>query len=162
MDEEPKIRRYPKSLFVQKGFEEWRREQIARTELQSQHDRSPQHARIRKALIAVEEAPPLWRVNGIGTTLLGWLHEPYLPGTIKMLWFTVLFVPVIPAGVYVVTPTGDGYIFHYQMRFLGFLRIYRWRALSYYGTVWLESIATVLLIIIVLGIVALAIFGIAG
>lgn len=45
----------------------------------------------------------LWRLNGIGTTLIGRFFDPELaPTYFCMVWFTVLFIPIWPIGTYLV------------------------------------------------------------
>ncbi len=73
-------------------------------------------------LIPIKSAPPLWRINGIGITLYG-ESEPdqSTKSIVKVLWFTILFLPVLPITRYRVIPDGDN-----AYRFLGRVRLSTW------------------------------------
>jgi hypothetical protein len=72
-----------------------------------------------------EKIPGLWRLNGCGTTLLG-----NLPATrhgiiyFTRLFVTVLWVPIMPLGVFLVSSRGNSYDFHGQISPEDFHRIY--------------------------------------
>ena len=73
-------------------------------------------------LIPIKSAPPLRLVNGIGITLYG-ESEPdqSTQSIVKVLWFTILFLPVLPITRYRVIPDGDN-----AYRFLGRVRLSTW------------------------------------
>ena len=94
----------------------------------------------RSRIKRVEYAPPLRRVNGFGTALLGVQRE--IPGTamrIKGLWCTALFLPLFPVSFYLVTGDSTMYRFHGSVSVWSFIRLYRWRFITYYLTVVFES-----------------------
>jgi len=58
-----------------------------------------------RLLTPVEQAPWLFRFNGCGTTLLGILRdEPVRPEYFTRLFFTFLWISIIPLGIYLVLP----------------------------------------------------------
>jgi len=60
-----------------------------------------------QAALKPTSAPTLWRMNGIGSTMLGSFADPrVLPAYFSMLWLTVLFIPLVPLGVYLVRDAG--------------------------------------------------------
>ncbi len=103
--------------------------------------------------------PRMGRRNGCGTILLGWMRDAELPGFIvKVLWLTILFVPLIPLRAYVVTPCRPGYRIHAEVSLPSFARRYTWRLLPYLITVLVESAARAALVI---GLVLLVLAGLA-
>jgi hypothetical protein len=81
------------------------------------------------------------RVNGIGVVLLGRVADAAIaPARVKLLWLTILFVPLLPLRAYAVTGGSAGYYFHGEMGLLRFLRRYRWRVFPYLLTVIVESV----------------------
>ena len=85
-------------------------------------------------------APPLRRVNGFGVILLGRARE--IPGSrmfVKGYWLTLLFVPIIPFAFYVVSGGYDQYRFHAKLSVWNFIKLYRWRTLTYLVSVWIEA-----------------------
>jgi hypothetical protein len=51
--------------------------------------------------------PSLRRVVGCGATFLGHLSDPlFSPNYFTMHWFTALWIPIFPMGVYLVDPIG--------------------------------------------------------
>lgn len=100
----------------------------------------------------VEYAPPLRRMNGFGVGLYGSLSDPILPGRYwKMYWISALWIPLIPLGVYLVSPVNDGFRFHRKMGLIAFHRIYARRLPLFYLSVVGESL--LLLIVIALALV---------
>jgi hypothetical protein len=96
----------------------------------------------------VETAPPMTRRNGIGTILLGRIRDPSLGSVrVKLLWLTILFVPVLPLRAYAVSGGIDGYRFHGAMGLWCFLNRYRWRVLPYLFTVLVEAALRAVLLI---------------
>lgn len=103
--------------------------------------------RIRQSLYPTD-GPRLIRWNGIGTTMLGVLRDDRLtPKYYSMLWFTLVFVPLIPIGVYLVsTPVNqhgvelNGYRFHARMNWEDFKRYYPGRAWSLVGRSLLQGV----------------------
>jgi hypothetical protein len=74
----------------------------------------PPSALVRAAL-KPSSGPTLWRMNGVGSTMLGSFADPrVLPAYFSMLWLTVLFIPVAPLGIYLVRHAGPR-----SFRFLG-------------------------------------------
>jgi tetratricopeptide (TPR) repeat protein len=73
-------------------------------------------------LIPIKSAPPLWSINGIGIMLYGESErDESTKSIVKVLWFTILFVPVLPFARYRVIPAGDS-----NYRFLGRVRLSAW------------------------------------
>lgn len=60
-----------------------------------------------RAALKPTAGPTLWRMNGVGSTMLGSFADPrVLPAYFSMLWLTVLFIPIAPLGVYLVRDAG--------------------------------------------------------
>ncbi len=60
----------------------------------------------------VKQAPSLFTLNGVGTTVYGSRdYDPNSNTYVKTLWLVVLFIPVLPLGAYRVAdaPTGGWY-----------------------------------------------------
>ena len=88
------------------------------------------------------------RRNGIGTILLGRISDQEIaPARVKLLWFTVFFVPVLPIRAYAVTGGMDGYYFHGEMGLWAFLRRYKWRVFPYLITMLVEAVLGAVLVI---------------
>jgi hypothetical protein len=90
--------------------------------------------RLRGLLKRVHRAPVLWRFNGCGTTLLGRLRpSSHSPAYFTRLFVTVLWVPIVPLGVYLVThsldargqPLPSSYDFLAQITRRDFHRVYQ-------------------------------------
>jgi hypothetical protein len=90
----------------------------------------------------IGSGPVLWRVNGCGFTLHGWLKDELLdPYIIKMHWFTFLWIPIFPLAVYVVDRADvDQYRIFRKMSFWRFHKIYWGRLTRFYLTVAGESV----------------------
>jgi hypothetical protein len=68
---------------------------------------SPHSDEVRRLLLRTQGIG-LRTVNGIGTALLGAYWDKEFAGTYyAMVWFTVLFVPVVPLGIFLVGPGID-------------------------------------------------------
>ena len=117
--------------------------------------------RLRGRLKRVERVPVLWRFNGCGTTLLGHL-QPSRHGDayFTRLFVTVLWVPIIPLGVYLVMHPVDarGQPLLSSFEFLGqitpedFHRAYR----ADIGRFYLRAFGDALVgIIVIIGVFAL-------
>jgi hypothetical protein len=103
-----------------------------------------------KSIREIEEAPPLRRMNGFGVGLYGRLSDPILPGAYwKMYCISALWIPLIPLGVYLVSPDGGGFRFHRKMSLIAFHRIYARRLLLFYATVIGESLLLLVALLIV-------------
>ncbi|HET7232208.1 MAG TPA: hypothetical protein VFJ16_19530 [Longimicrobium sp.] len=106
----------------------------------------PRVADLQRIMQPINSAPTLFRVNGIGPTLLGQLRYPYVePYYIAMQFFTFVFVPLFPLGVYVVKAgEGNSYYFVGKIRYAD-LRAYAgpegmrslWLSLLRHFSVWL-------------------------
>jgi hypothetical protein len=58
---------------------------------------------LRAGALLVESPPSLYRVNGIGTTLLGHYFDREIPPAFYTVhFFTFLWIPIIPLGIYMV------------------------------------------------------------
>ncbi len=97
--------------------------------------------------------PILGRINGCGFTFLGWLRDELLePHMLKMHWFTVLWIPIVPLGVYVVDRGDvDQYQIYRRLSLWRFHKIYWGRLTRFYLTVASESILWMIAIIAALG-----------
>jgi hypothetical protein len=68
-------------------------------------DRFPEMQQIKKA-------PSLYTINGIGTSVYGQRDFDLETGTyVKTLWFTFLFIPIVPLGAYRVVDVPPGWAF---------------------------------------------------
>jgi hypothetical protein len=69
-------------------------------------------------------------MNGLGTTMLGEVRDPILsPAHFSMCWLTVLFVPIVPLGIYLVErPTDRTYRFHGSIEAREFAKLYPGKA----------------------------------
>lgn len=97
-------------------------------------------AAMKGVLKPVSSAPTMRRTNGCGVILLGRQRE--IPGSrmfIKGLWATFAFIPIWPFRFYVVSGSYDEYYFHASLSTLDFIKLYRWKFLNYYLSVWIES-----------------------
>jgi hypothetical protein len=88
---------------------------------------NPTRPALKDLLERIEAAPTLWRINGVGTTMLGSYKDrdisPFYH--FSLLYFTVLFVPVIPIGIYLVSPASGGRTnFHAKIGFRNFAAVY--------------------------------------
>jgi hypothetical protein len=111
-------------------------------------------------LCDVEHAPPLRRMNGFGVGLYGSLSDPILPGGYwKMYWISALWIPLIPLGVYLVSPYGDGFRFHRKMGLIAFHRIYARRLPWFYLSVAGESLLLLTVVALVLVLLAFLMMG---
>lgn len=70
-----------------------------------------------------------------------------------MYWISALWIPLIPLGTYLVSPTSDGFRFHRKMGLIAFHRIYARKLPLFYLSVAGESL--LLLMVIVLALVLL-------
>jgi hypothetical protein len=99
------------------------------------------------------------RRNGVGTILLGRINDSAIaPARVKLLWFTIFFVPVLPIRAYAVSGGISGYYFHGEMGLWTFLRRYKWRVFPYLLTAIVEAVLTA---VFVLTIAALALLFVA-
>jgi hypothetical protein len=58
---------------------------------------------LRVGALPVEHPPSLYRINGIGTTLLGhYFDRDFAPAFYTVHFFTLLWIPIIPLGIYMV------------------------------------------------------------
>lgn len=106
----------------------------------------PRIAELQEIMQPIHSAPTLFRINGVGPTLLGQLRYPYVePYYIAMQFFTFLFLPLFPLGFYVVKPgEGNSYYFIGKVRYAD-LRAYAgpdgmrslWLSLLRHPSVWL-------------------------
>jgi hypothetical protein len=97
----------------------------------------------------ISSAPMLRRVNGAGFCLLGMLTDDLPKGYyIKMYWFTMLWVPMIPICVYLVDePKGSYYRFFKRMSLSDFHSIYKGRLGRFYLTVLGEAVMGVVVVV---------------
>jgi curved DNA-binding protein CbpA len=81
-------------------------------------------------LIPIDSTPPLWTLNGFGTTLYGEGDpDPNTGSVVKVLWIVGLFIPLVPITRYRVVPDGNkGYRFLGQLRLSG--QLLWWRNLA--------------------------------
>lgn len=82
----------------------------------------------------------MFSLNGIGTKLLGVFQDGRLPGLyFARLWVIVLFIPVVPLGIYLVSNPNDakGNPISGQYYFYGRVRHRDFRALHPEGLRWL-------------------------
>ena len=100
-----------------------------------------------------EGAPTLWRLNGIGTTILGYLndHRVLGPRYFTIYWFTLLWIPVIPISIYLVEPVSDR-----KYKFIGSIarqrlaEIYPGRCVGFYAKSVIEGASYLFIIMLLL------------
>lgn len=99
-------------------------------------------AQLKAHLKPIKNGPLLGRINGCGFTLHGWLKDELLhPHIVKMHWFTILWVPLVPLGTYVVDRGDyDQYTIYRHLSLWRFHRIYWGRLIRFYMTVAAESL----------------------
>ena len=103
----------------------------------------------------VKLAPPLWRLNGFGVGLYGWLHDPQIKcGFIKLYFISALWIPILPLRAYLVERHETGYHIYQALSLYGVCRCFGWRAVNLYitsiveGAGWLIFVITILAIVI--------------
>jgi len=92
-------------------------------------------------------------MNGIGTTMLGSSRAITPPPLmVTQLFLTVLWVPIVPLGMYVVRETEPAtYSFLGKVRFIDFARAVGFRkVLRFYASVALESAAWIVFVVFLL------------
>jgi hypothetical protein len=99
----------------------------------------------------VHSAPILRRINGFGFCLLGTMKDELLfPTFFKVYWFAVLFIPIIPLQVYMVTGSYDsGYRFFGSLSLTKFHSIYGMRSFKIYASAMSEGLLLAFLILLV-------------
>jgi hypothetical protein len=98
------------------------------------------------ALKPISSPPPLWRTNGFGVGLYGWINDHRLPvGFIKLYFLTALWIPIIPLCAYAVMRVENGFRFHNSMNLFQLLRVYKFRVVSLYATALLEGVGWLIL-----------------
>lgn len=132
---------------------------ITRTRRPEIIDKEAGQARARLILenLKKDDAPTLWRLNGIGTTLLGYLNDERVlgPRYFTIYWFTFLWIPIIPISIYLVEPIGDR-----KYKFLGSIarprlaEIYPGRCVGFYVKSIIEGAVYLILIALLLATVA--------
>ena len=104
----------------------------------------------------VERVPVLWRFNGCGTTLLGHLRPSrHSPAFFTRLFVTVLWVPIVPLGVYLVThsldtrgqPHPSSYDFLAQIDAKDFHRAYQANMCRFYLQAFCNALVTIVVIV---------------
>ncbi|MGH6696465.1 hypothetical protein [Sphingopyxis sp.] len=104
----------------------------------------------------VRNAPTLWRLNGFGVGLYGWLSDPDIPqGMIKLYFFSALWIPILPLCAFSVDRAGDGFLFYRKIGLIGLAKTFRWRVFGLYATAIFEGAAWMVLFV---GLI-LAVFG---
>ncbi|MEO1174214.1 MAG: hypothetical protein AAFX94_19515, partial [Myxococcota bacterium] len=99
------------------------------------HPKIPELLKNRRLFVRpIKRAPGMWTVNGIGTTL--YTSDGAPDGTkIGTLWFTFIFLPVVPLSQYLVYPHGGGqYSFLGSVPMGGVTRIWRRAIASIVGS----------------------------
>jgi len=82
-------------------------------------------AELRSVIKRVEVAPSLSRVNGWGCSLVGKYQDSDIaPYYFALYVFTIVWVPLIPLQIYLVSGDFSGYRFHATIRTRDFARIY--------------------------------------
>lgn len=100
----------------------------------------------------IGSAPSLKRVNGCGVGLYGWLHDVRLGNSfIKLYFISVLWLPIVPIGAYVVSREGETYRFFARIGLWRFVRTYRLRVLGLYVAALVEGVTWLVLAFCVLG-----------
>jgi hypothetical protein len=124
---------------------------------------NPVRPALKDVLERIEEAPTLWRLNGVGTTMLGSYRDPNLPPScyFSVLFFTLLFVPVIPIKIYLISPAAAGRMkFHGKIGFRSFAAVYP-RGLRYLLLSSItEAAAFIVLVVLALGAVMFLLYNI--
>ena len=118
----------------------------------------PNEQALRASLRPIESAPPLWRLNGCGTIMIGRYSDPRIaPMFYSILFFTFLLIPIVPLKIYLVSTLGVGhYVFHATIRRRDFNALYRH---GYAKLLWNGIAETLLVLVAALLVIAfLAIF----
>ena len=106
---------------------------------------------LREHLQDVQSAPTLWRFNGIGFTVLGSLKDDLLrPLYFAMRWFTVLWIPIFPAGIYLLSGDSTEYRFYKKLSLSKFHEIYQGRIIGFYFWLVVESLFVIVLVVAIL------------
>lgn len=109
-------------------------------------------------LIEITSAPPLRRVNGFGLGLYGWLKDPRLPaGHLKLYFLTALWLPILPVCAFAVDNMGGSFRFYHKLSLWEVIKAYRWRALGFYLTAFLEGAATLVFFVSLIAVVIYAV-----
>jgi hypothetical protein len=94
-------------------------------------------------LIHNAPAPSMSRLNGMGATILGWMHDPRLsPLYVTQYFTTIVWIPIIPHSFYVVEQLNSGnYRFYGKIRANDVIRQFGIKKLiRFYATVWMQSL----------------------
>lgn len=111
-----------------------------------------------KHLQQVDHAPALYRMNGFGVGLYGWLRDPRLePDYLKVYFLTALWIPILPLGAYVVQRAGNGFRFYGRMSLWGLVRTFGWRTIPLYASAFLEGAGLLVLFLALIICVALGV-----
>ena len=99
-----------------------------------------------EAFRALGVTPPLRRMNGVGFGLYGWLNDARFSGKhLKLYFFTVLWIPIIPICGYLVERNGNGFNFYRYISLWGILKNFKWRTFSFFLTAVIEGFGLLLL-----------------
>jgi hypothetical protein len=117
----------------------------------------PSEQALRNFLRPVQSAPPLWRLNGCGTIMIGRFSDPRIaPMFYSILFFTFLLIPIVPLGIYLVSTRGVGhYVFHATIRQRDFNALYKH---GYAKLLWNGIAETLLVLVVALLVIALLAF----
>jgi hypothetical protein len=120
---------------------------------------------LRAGALPVERPPSLYRTNGIGTTLLGhYFDREFAPAFYTVHFFTFLWIPIIPLGIYMVKhpvdengrQNPDRYQFLWRIPADLFDRIYPNGRTKLVGTsivqtlFWIVGIAAIIFLLIII------------
>lgn len=112
-----------------------------------------------QAIDTQSRRPLLRTVNGIGFRLSGWIADTDEPRIYyKIHWFTVLFIPIIPCGVYALDraeSTYPNYLIFGRVPMLAFLRSMGRKALKPFFNSYIEGTTALAVFLAVLAAVAL-------
>jgi hypothetical protein len=116
----------------------------------------PSEEALRKSLRPVQSAPPLWRLNGCGTIMIGVYSDPRTaPMFYSILFFTFLLIPIVPFRIYLVSTRGVGhYVFHATIGRRDFNALYKH---GYAKLLWNGVAKTFLVLVAALFVVAILI-----
>ena len=131
------------------------RERLRKFPKLSQAFRADEAVKLEQYLKDITKAPSLRRVNGF--CLLGTMNDSITaPSILKMYWFTALWIPIFPIGVYLVRGSAGGsYKFLAKMDISTFHSLYRRNLAKFYMGVAAEALLWLVMIIIALSIAGL-------
>lgn len=119
--------------------------------------------KLRGKLVAVDAAPSLRRVNGWGCSLVGRYKDPAIaPFYFVLHVFTIVWIPVVPLGIYLVTGDMGGYRFYATISARNFASLYPDGIPKLVGSCLMESVLWLVGVLVFLSFVAIVFTALRG